>query len=492
MRLKALQLALAGSACVLFFPALGWAFTPQSVDAAPPAAQDQETAVAVTVIRAKRVVVRPGEVLEETSVMVRDGRIVRIAKEIPLPEGATEIRGEVVCAAFIDPWSALGIEGGVLSSDRSSPATRTSDGLDPYSADHLREEALRAGVTAARLQGNYIAPVSGLGSLVRLDPDADDPEEAILLDDAALGMALGLSVDRGRTFRQLPDGSIVIESGAKPIDVFDRVTAVDRIVSSIESGRSYRETEVEYRHELEEWQKAIDEKTAELEDDFKKAKKKRDKEKEKAEEKGKEFKEEKYKEDKKPKAPKYNEDKAALAKVAEGEIPLVVEVHRTSEIRNLLAGTKSFSRLRLILAGGTEALSCAEELAARKIPVIVWPSLRGSGAMDEYTGHDLSLAAELSEAGVQVLLGSGGRDATATRDLPLLAGLTVGHGFDRDLAFEALTIGAAEAFDVQDRLGSVEIGKDADLLVLTGEPLAPDSRIRYVLCGGRLAITPED
>lgn len=494
MRSKAIWPTLFGSACVLFFPVPGWASTPRpSADPAPPAIRaDQESPSKVYVIRAERVVVEPGEVLEKQSVMIRDGRIVRIAPSLPLPEGAEELRGEVVCAGFIDPWSALGVEADVLTDSGTSPATRTADGLDFYTNDHLRGEALRAGVTTVRVQAGYPASVSGLGALVRLDPVVDRPQEAVVLADAVLAMTVGLSSDRGVTYQQMPDGSFVIVSGARPMDVFDRVEAVDRIAGSIEAGRSYRESEVEYRHELEAWQQEIEKKKEELEKDFKKAKKKRDKEKAEAEEKGKEFKEEKYKEDKKPRAPKHDGDKAALAKVAEGEIPLVVEAHRAAEIRNLLEVTAPFARVRLIIAGGTEAAACAKELAERRVPVIVWPSLRGQGGLDELDGSDLTLAAELDAAGVPVLLGSGGRDATATRDLPLLAGLVVGHGLDRDKAFEALTLGAARALDVSDRLGSVKVGRDADLLVLDGDPLSPDSRIRYVFCGGRLAITPED
>ena len=90
------------------------------------------------------------------------------------------------------------------------------------------------------------------------------------------------------------------------------------------------------------------------------------------------------------------------------------------------------------------------------------------------------------------MLGSGGRDADTTRDLPLLAQLAVGHGLEKEQALEALTIGAARAFDVADRVGSVELGKDADLLILDGMPLEPFTKIQYVFCGGRPAVTPED
>ncbi len=86
----------------------------------------------------------------------------------------------------------------------------------------------------------------------------------------------------------------------------------------------------------------------------------------------------------------------------------------------------------------------------------------------------------------------GGRSAGATRDLPLLAALCVGHGLDQKTAFEALTLGAARTFDLADQLGSVEVGKQADLLVLSGQPLDPRTQVRYVLSGGRVVMTPED
>lgn len=487
MRSKATWPALLGLACAVFFPPVGHAATTPQPTTFPSA--DEPT---VFVIRADKLIVRPGDVRENTSVLVRDGRILDIGPNLALPEGAVEVKGSVVCASFIDPWSALGVDSGSLGDKSLVEAARTADGIDFHSQDHLREEALRAGVTSARLQAGWQGKKGGLGAFVRFDPEVDDPEHAVILTDADMAMSVGLSINRGASFQRMPDGSFQMVSGDRPVDVFDRVTAVESVISSIEAGEAYRRAETEYKYDLEEWQKEIAKKQEELEDDFKKAKKDRDKDLKKAKEDGKEHKEKKYKEDKKPRAPKYNADKEALARVAEGELPLVVEVHRSSEIRNLLKGTEEFSRVRLMIAGGSEALACAEELAARRIPVIVWPSLRGTSFKDEFNGADLSLAAELADAGVHVLLGSGGRSAESTRDLPLLAQLAVGHGLDREHAFKALTLDAARAFDVADRVGSVEVGKDADLLVLDGMPLEATTSIQYVFCGGRAAVTPED
>ncbi|MFT5058762.1 MAG: imidazolonepropionase-like amidohydrolase [Planctomycetota bacterium] len=491
MRPQAIILALASLTCATYFTSTGLAassVTPNFPGNGGQAA-DSIPETSVYLIRAEKLIVRPGEVLENTSVLVRGDKIVQIGTDLELPEGAEELKGKVVCASFIDPWSALGIDQNVLNDRSLAEGARAADSLNLYEDDFLRDQALAAGVTSVRVQGGYRGAQCGLGAMVRLDPTLNDPESAVLLADANMGMSLGLSPDPTQRFVRGSDGSfsvIVVNNG---MDVFDRVSGVDKLIGQIEQGSDYHAAELKYEHELAEWKKSILEKTKELEDDFKKAKKSRDKDVKSAKEKDKEFKEKKYKEDKKPKAPKYDGDKAVLARMAEGEMPLVVEVHRSAEIRNLLAGTEQYKRLRLVIAGGSEALSCASELAERGIPVIVWPALLGDSAKDEFLGSSLSLAASLSEAGVEVLLGTGGRSNQVTRDLPLLAELAIGHGMDRDDALRALTIGAATTFDLAGSLGTVELGKDADLLVLDGMPLTSGTTIEHVFCGGRLAAT---
>ena len=422
-------------------------------------------------IRAKKLIPRPGVSLDNVQLVVQDGRILRIGSALEMPEGARLIEGEVVCAAFIDPWSTLGVRYEDVSNTRTNASTRSLDAFDAWSSDHLMQEALRAGVTVARVQAGEAADVGGLGCVVRLDPELSRKQAALSADSNVAG-SIGLS-SRGRA-----------------VDVLDRISAVDKLVESVESGAKYREDEIEYRHELEAWHKAIEESEAKLDKDFKSAKKARDKAIKEAEEKGKEHSEKKYKEDNKPKQPKFDEDKAVFARIAEGELPLVVQVNRAAELRALLDGTRNFRRLRLVIEGGVEAKGFAEELAARHIPVIVWPTPQREGLPDEYDGHDLALAGQLEEAGVSVLIGSGG-EAAASGDLPLLAELAIGHGFDREEAFAALTTRAAQVFDLGDRLGAVEVGKDADLLVLDGEPLVSTTRVRYVITGGRVAVSPQ-
>jgi imidazolonepropionase-like amidohydrolase len=459
---------------------------------AAPSATAEEPAVLY--LRAQRVIVRPGHVVEQGRVIVRNGKIVAVGADLEKPSGARELEAPVIGAAFFDPWGALGVAPDALSDGSTTAATRAADGIDLHGSKELREETLRAGVTCVRVQAGATARVNGIGAVVRIAPGLER-DLALLVPEACVGMSVGLSSNAAAQPQgfDIVDGQLVPrESGTRGMDPFDRQADVDRVTAALETGRNYLVSKNEHRHELEEWQKKIAEKEAELDKEFKKAKKDREKEEKDAKEKGKKFEEKKYKEDKKPQPPKEDEDSEALARAANGDLPFVVQVHRNAELRALLAGTEKQDRLRLLVAGGTESLGFGALLAERRIPVILTPALVGRTTPDELDGVDLSLPARLARAGVEVLIGSGGDDPAASRDLPLLAQLAVGNGLPLEQAFEALTVGGARAFDLADRIGSVERGKDAELLLLDGEPLTLAGRVRYVVSAGRVVVSPEN
>jgi imidazolonepropionase-like amidohydrolase len=416
-------------------------------------------------VRAQRVVLRPGEELENGSVLLERGVIVAVGPDLDAPAGARVIEGALACAGFLDPWSSLGLDPASTLDSGTTAATRTIDALDPWHLPEKRAEALRSGVTAARVQVGRSAPLSGIGALVHTSAWE---KASVVLEDACLA------------------GSVGVTRGGRVPDVFDRVAEVDRLVGALDKGRRYRESQVDFRNEIEKWSKVIAEKLAELEKDAKKAKKDREKEEKEAKEKGKEFKEKKYKEDKKPRRVRPDPEDEAMARAADGEIPLVVEVHRASEIRRLLEKTEPFDRLRLVIAGGTEALPFAEELVERSIPVILWPPPMGSDRADEYQAHDPALPGELSRAGVTVLIGSGGDDGA--RDLRFLAALAVAHGMERDAALASITSAPARVFDAAERLGTLERGRSGDVLVFDGDPLDTSARLLFVVSRGQVVV----
>lgn len=442
---------------VTLFGALAGAASAQDAPAG-----DSAAAATSLALRAKRVIVAPGEVLENATVLVRNGRIVAVGPDVQVPEGARVLEGNVVCAGFIDPWSGLGVEARSISDGRTDAATRATDALDPWGAEHERRETVAAGVLLARAQTGDGAEFGGIGAVVRNGAAGDD---LVLLADANVAAAVGIS-DRGR--------------GKDP---FDRVGEADRLVSKLTGGRDYRTEWVEYAEKLAEWEKAIAEAEAKLEKDFKKAQKARDKDVEDAKKKGEEHKDKDYKEDKRPRTPKYDAEKEVLARVVAGELPLVVRCEGVTELHALLAGTEAFPRVRMLIAGGSGAEQVARELVARRIPVIVQPLPYSDLDGSRPDGNDLGLAARLTARGVEVLLGSGG---ASSRDLPWLAALAVGHGLDAEAAFTALTVGAARALDVADEVGTVKVGKRAELLLLDGDPLTSGARVRAAISAGRV------
>ncbi|QDU65050.1 amidohydrolase family protein [Engelhardtia mirabilis] len=419
-----------------------------------------ESAPAV-LIHAGRVIVRPGKELEGVDVLIEGGRIAAVGVGLEVPEGARVIEGAVVCAGFIDPWSTLGIDGASLSDRGAGPATRTVDGFDPYAEKAWREAALAAGVTVARIQAGAGSRIGGLGAMVRNDRNAS--LDSILLSDACVAAQ--------------------VEGG----DVFERLDSVEKIVQSIEKGDRYRRSQIDYESDLAEWEEAIAKAEKELEDDFKKAKKDRKKEMDEAREKGKEFKEKRYKEDSRPRAPRFDADSQVLARVASGELPIVIEAHRVAEMRLLLELMAKQPRTRWILAGASDGHLIAEELDDAGVTVLVVPERRGLGG--RFGAKELQLAGQLQSAGVDVMIGTAGD--SEVRDLPLLAAMAVGHGLDREAALAAITTRPARAFDLADRAGTVEVGKNADLVVLTGDPLASSSRVQFVVLGGEVVVERE-
>jgi len=414
--------------------------TPVVVDDPTPVVEAQP-APKMILIRAHEVHTKPGVVLIDSSVLVRDGQIVAIGKDLEAPEGTQVLEGQTVCAGYIDPWSSLGLDLGSVSDLATGASTATSFAINGFGQEHYREAARNAGVLLVRSQAGASALIGGIGAALRAAPGGE-----VVLDDACLQFTCGI----GRP-------------GAG--DLFDRVAEADRVASTLASGRSYRESQNEYRYDLEEWQKKIADEEAELEKDFKKAKKDRDKDIEKAKEKDKEFKESKYKEDKKPKAPKFDADKEVLARAANGELPVVVQINGGPEIRALLAATEELGRLRLVLSGAEGALPFADELAKRGISVILTPTRAGSRSDDR-----ADLAGALAAKGVRVLVGTGG-GANTVRDLAVLVQRAMAAGLTAEQALDAVTLGAAEAFDLADRYGSIEVGKVAELLVLDGAPI---------------------
>ena len=179
----------------------------------------------------------------------------------------------------------------------------------------------------------------------------------------------------------------------------------------------------------------------------------------------------------------------ALAMVLRREIPWRQHCHRADDIATALRIADEFG-YELVIDHGTEAHLLADILAAKDIPVIIGP-LFTSRSKVELRNRSLANPGKLAAAGVTIAI---------TTDHPVVpinflahqAALSVKHGLDRDTALRALTINPARIVGIEDRLGSLEPGKDADLVIWSGDPLDVLSRVTRALINGQEIYRFED
>ncbi len=171
----------------------------------------------------------------------------------------------------------------------------------------------------------------------------------------------------------------------------------------------------------------------------------------------------------------------ALARVLRREIPAHIHAHRADDIMTAVRIAEEFD-LDLVLIHATEGYKIADILAKRMIPCIPGPILfsRSKVELREMTPKNAGI---LANAGVKVAIQTD--QMSAVRYLRLDAAIAVNEGMSEDDALRAITLTPAEILGIDDRVGSIEVGKDADIVILSAHPLdVARGRVQRVLIGG--------
>lgn len=189
------------------------------------------------------------------------------------------------------------------------------------------------------------------------------------------------------------------------------------------------------------------------------------------------------------KRPAYDMKMEALIPVLKKQIPLKAHAHMSDDIFTALRIAKEFD-INITLEHVTEGHLIVEELAKEHVPMAVGPSLTNASKY-ELRNKSFKTPGVLSEAGCQVSIIT---DAPVIPQhyLPLCAGLAVKSGMDPFKALQAITINAAKHAGISDRVGSLEKGKDADLIIVQGNPMEISSCIHYVYINGEAVVTPDE
>lgn len=198
--------------------------------------------------------------------------------------------------------------------------------------------------------------------------------------------------------------------------------------------------------------------------------------------------------DKEAKEPKKPSGIDAYIRLLRRELPARLRATTADDILAALELVDEFG-IRMILEGAVEAWIVAEEIAKRDVSVIITPreKRRPNKEISGPSGSTMENAAILKKAGVKFAIvpptmafatwGVAGRDLMT---LPMEAAFAVSGGLDEQTALEAITITAAELLGVADRVGSLQVGKDADIIILDGHPFHYNTFVEFTFINGKM------
>jgi imidazolonepropionase-like amidohydrolase len=466
---------------------------------------DPAQAQSVTIIENAHILVGDGTAIAGGTVVIGGDKIsdvgtdVRPSKNPFSGPARIDAQGKFVTPGLIDSWSTIAARMGAGEGRAYSLA---ADAFDVY-AEHALNDALRQGVTAVYLPARAGSGIGGIGAVVRLIPGGS--REAILLSERA-----ALST---------------VFADAKPLV---RVGQAEAVRKAFREAREYREALETYEEDLKQYEKDLAEWVKKQEEvtkdsdgeakpgsqpaskDSKPAEKPRrrgkrgpkpdsdkleqqpgdaDKSDEvKSDKKGKKGDKDGKDEDgapEKPTKPPRSPDKDVLLEVIDGELIWRVEAYRPADLLNAIEIADEFN-LALVFEGATGSHELADELAEREVAVVVdasAPSVRYTGGIQRDRAS--SQIEALTAAGVDVLIASGPGGAESSPNLAARAALAISMGMKAGDALSAMTSSAAETLGVGDRIGRIEAGMGADLVIWSDHPFAPGARVERVFIAGR-------
>lgn len=171
----------------------------------------------------------------------------------------------------------------------------------------------------------------------------------------------------------------------------------------------------------------------------------------------------------------------ALVPVVEGRVPVVMHASQARDIKAAIDFADEF-KLKMILSGGNDVAKMIPELKSRNIPVLLGPILSLPQREDDPYDILFTNAKALHDAGIRFAIQT--QDAHNSRNLPYNAASAAAFGLPKDVALKAVTIYPAEIFGVADRLGSLEVGKQANVILTDGDPLEIRTNVRRVFING--------
>jgi imidazolonepropionase-like amidohydrolase len=349
------------------------------------------------------------EPIADGVVVVTDGKIAAVgpAAEVAIPEGARVLEAAVVTPGLIDARTSVGLTG-ILNQPHDQDQLERSEAIQPE---------LRA-LDAYDAREPLIEWIRGFGvTTVHTGhaPGALVPGQTMIAKTRGDEVADAVVVPVAMIAASLGDGAVNEGDNAKPPG--SRSKAVAMLRTQLVAARAYRD------------------KAGAPDPD---------------------------------KRPDRDLRLETLARVLDGELPLLISAHRHQDIDAALRLAAEFG-FRLVLEGGAEAYELIDQIRAAGVPVIVHPAMKRS--VGEAENLSMATAGRLADAGIPIALESGFEGyVPKTRVVLFEAAVAAAHGLGPDRALAALTRDAAHLLAIDDRVGTLEPGKDGDLALYDGDP----------------------
>jgi imidazolonepropionase-like amidohydrolase len=377
--------------------------------------------------------------IKDGVILLRDGKIERVgpAAEVQIPQGAKVMSAKVVTPGLIDAHTIVGLQGFLNEPreqdmlEKSAPVQPELRAVDAFNGQEKLLEWVRGfGVTTIHTGPAPGALVPGQSMIIKTrGPTVDD---GLLDDSAMLCVTLGeegMSDDRAKAPGTRAKEIAMLRGELLKAQEYDRK-------------RAAREKKLATQPNAED---------------------------------------DKGKDDKSAKRDLRTE---TFVRVLKKELPLLVTAHRSQDILLALKLAKEFD-LKLVLDGGAEAYLLVDQIKAAGVPVIIHPTMYRSRG--EAKNLSFETASKLRAAGIPVALQSGYEGyVPKTRVVLFEAAIAASNGLKLEEALATITIDAARILGVQDRVGSIERGKDADLALFDGDPFEYTSHCTGTVIDGMI------
>ena len=398
----------------------------------------QERAVA---IRGGTVLPMSGPAIPNGTVVMRGGKIVAVGANVQVPAGAeiVDAAGKYVMPGVIDAASHIGMEATDLNepTDPMTPQNRAWESYNPFGtfgsgqpAPLRNKEALSGGVTTMYISPADAQLLGGQGAVIKTAGAALDA--VLVREPAAIDITLGTPPKTA--------------ARAQNRDPFTRMAESAMLRQIFVKAQEYQRNKAN---------------NATLPRDL---------------------------------------GMEALGRLLRKEIPARIQANNATDIRAALRLAQEFD-FDVVIDGAAGAWEFKDELVARKIPVVLgqvshqYVSNEEIPNKEDYPKPDERLAARLTNAGVPTAMATFSRafgtlaPAGTGKWLLIDAAIAAGYGMTDDQVLRAVTLVPAQILGVADRVGSLEVGKDADVIVLDGPPLSVKTWVQRVYVNGELVYT---